>query len=267
MKNLKALYMKPLTYAAVFLLLLTAGCAAQKTSSASNHIETISEKPFETYTEDEDFDLLEEELSEQMVKVSDPLEPFNRVMFNVNDTLYFWVVKPVTKTYRGAVPKPGRIGIRNFFQNLITPVRLVNCLLQGKGQAAEREVKRFAINTTVGVLGVGDPALDKYGLEPANEDLGQTLAVYGLKDGFYIVWPLLGPSTLRDSGGMVGDYFLNPVRYVEPAELAIGASAVNVVNKGSFRIGEYEDFKAAAVDPYVAMRRAYIQYRTKQIKE
>ena len=104
----------------------------------------------------------------------------------------------------------------NFFENLTTPARFVNCLLQGKGPEADRELRRFGINTTAGVLGFGDPAYDRWGLKPAEEDLGQTLAVYGLGDGFYVVWPLFGPSTLRDSVGMVGDSFLNPVRYVEP---------------------------------------------------
>jgi phospholipid-binding lipoprotein MlaA len=157
--------------------------------------------------------------------------------------------------------------IGNFFKNLTTPARFVNCLFQGKGPEADRELRRFGINTTAGVLGFGDPAHDRWGLEPAQEDLGQTLAVYGFGDGFYVVWPLLGPSTLRDSVGMVGDAFLNPVRYVKPAETSIGISAVDATNKGSFHIGEYEVFKSAAVEPYVAMRGAYIQYRSKQIKE
>ena len=191
----------------------------------------------------------------------------NRVMFGFNDVLYFWVVKPVMQAYAGVVPKPARIGIGNFFHNVTTPARLVNCLLQGKGPEAGSELRRFAINTTAGVLGFGDPARDRWELEPAEEDLGQTLAVYGLGDGFYVVWPLLGPSTLRDSVGMVGDQFLNPVRYVKPAEASIGISAADAANDGSFHIGEYEAFKSAAVDPYVAMREAYVQYRSKQIKE
>ena len=189
-------------------------------------------------------------------------------MFGFNDVLYFWVAKPVTHVYEGVVPKPARIGIGNFFENLTTPARFVNCLLQGKGPEANRELRRFGINTTAGVLGFGDPAYDRWGLKPAKkEDLGQTLAVHGFGDGFYVVWPVFGSSTLRDSVGMVGDQFLNPVRYVKPMEVSIGISAVDATNKGSFHIGEYEDFKSAAVDPYVAMRGAYIQYRSKQIKE
>jgi phospholipid-binding lipoprotein MlaA len=182
-------------------------------------------------------------------------------MYNINDVIYFWVVKPVSKTYENAVPRPARTGIRNFFHNLTTPVRLVNCVLQGKLPAAGRELKRFAINTTAGVLGFGDPAGDQDGIEAAEEDLGQTLAVYGLGDGFYIVWPLLGPSTLRDSVGIFGDQFLDPVRYVEPVEASIGISAFSGTNEASFHTGEYEAFKEAAIDPYIAMRGAYMQYR------
>jgi phospholipid-binding lipoprotein MlaA len=216
---------------------------------------------------DDDFALLEEELIEERIKVADPLEPVNRIMFGFNDILYFWVAKPVLGVYKGIIPEPARIGLRNFFNNVSTPVRLVNCLLQGKNDGANTELRRFAINTTVGVLGFGDPALDQHGLEPVKEDLGQTLAVYGLDNGFYIVWPLFGPSTARDSVGMVGDQFLNPLRYVDPREVSIGISIVKGTNAGSFEIGTYEEFKEATFEPYVAMREFYIQYRHKQIQE
>jgi phospholipid-binding lipoprotein MlaA len=216
---------------------------------------------------DGDFDVLEKELEERFVRVADPLAPWNRLMFGVNDTLYFWVVKPVAQTYKAVAPEPARVGIRNFFDNLGAPAHYVNCLLQGKNEAADTELRRFAINTTVGILGFGDPALDQFGLKPVDEDLGQTLATYGFGDGFYIVWPLLGPSTVRDSVGMVGDQFLNPLWYVDSTEVSIGISAVKYTNAASFQIGRYEVFKAAAVDPYIAMRESYILYRDKQIRE
>jgi phospholipid-binding lipoprotein MlaA len=216
---------------------------------------------------DEDFDLLEDELTEQMVEIADPLEPLNRTMYGLNDILYFWVVKPCALTCELVVPEPARIGISNFFQNLTTPVRLVNCLLQGKGDAAGTEFNRFVINTTAGVLGFGDPARDQHGLEPAEEDLGQTLAVAGFDNGFYIVWPLLGPSTIRDSVGKVGDMFLNPIFFIEHTETAISISAANFANESTFHVGEYEAFKSESLDPYVAMRDIYIQYRSKKVQE
>ena len=281
--------------AVVVFAVMTAGCAVSEKNPSStcvaeasaerqhvlfyaNNLTPTSDNP-DGSPADEDFDLLEEELADEdlelleeefarlMVDVADPLEPLNRIMFNVNDKLYFWVVKPGAQAYKDMTPEPARIGIRNFFHNLATPVRLANCLLQGKSDSANTELHRFVINTTEGVLGFGDPARDKRGLEPAEEDLGQTLAVHGAGNGFYIVLPLLGPSTVRDSVGLVGDQFLNPIRYVEPLEVSISISTGKMTNEDSFRIGEYEDFKAASLEPYVAMRQAYIQYRNKKIQE
>ncbi len=245
-------------------LVAGAGCA----SSVRNTPNLPAASPVDVNSSGEAaFDEFENEVSQRQVTIPDPIEPWNRAMFGINDIFYFWVAKPVTHTYAGVVPKPVRIGVDNFFNNLTTPARFVNCLFQGKGPEADRELRRFGINTTAGVLGFGDPARDRWHLAPAKEDLGQTLAVHGFNDGCYLVWPILGPSTLRDSVGMVGDAFLNPVRYVKPVETSIGISAADAANDGSFHIGEYEAFKSAAVDPYVAMRGAYIQYRSKQIKE
>ncbi|MHC4913167.1 MAG: MlaA family lipoprotein [Planctomycetota bacterium] len=269
--------MKPQIWAIVILPITIAGCAtSHKSPSAVHSGETQANREdalfhdngqSEEFT-DEDFEFLEEELAEKTVDVPDPLEPLNRLTFGVNDTLHFWVLEPCANAFKEVVPEPARLGIRNFFSNLTTPVRYVSCLLQGKGDAAGTELDRFLINTTVGILGFGDPAQDQYSVEPPpKEDLGQTLAVHGFDNGFYLVLPLLGPSTLRDSAGIVGGIFLNPVFYVEPSEAAIGISAGKNINERSFHVGEYENFKAAAVDPYVAMRQAYIQYRNKQIQE
>ena len=254
----------------VILTVLIAGCASSnnnaKVSTAQQNTLNDPNNIDEAFA-DEDFDLLEEELDEQVVEVADPLEPWNRLMFGVNDTLYFWIVKPCVGTYKAVVPEPARTGVRNFFQNLTTPIRYINCLLQGKGDDADTELRRFLVNTTEGILGFGDPARDKYELQPVQEDLGQTLAVHGIDQGFYIVWPFFGPSNVRDSLGMAGDIFLNPVSYVDPWETSVGISVVSVTNEGSFHIGEYEDFKAAALEPYIAMREAYIQYRNNKIQE
>lgn len=243
-------------------LIMLAGCS----TATQNKIK--SNPPVDISAGDQDdFDLLDEELTGKTVTIEDPIEGFNRLMFNANDGLYYWVLKPAAQGYSAVIPEPGRIGIGNFFQNLTTPVRFVNCVLQGKFHSAGNEINRFVINTTWGVAGFFDPALEHGKIEPADEDFGQTLAVYGLEDGFYIVWPLFGPSTLRDSAGMGGDYFLNPVYYLEDTEAKIAVSAVRITNKTSLSIGEYETFKEASLDPYIAMRNAYIQYRTKQIKE
>jgi phospholipid-binding lipoprotein MlaA len=208
----------------------------------------------------------EDDPLEDFYIVADPLEPFNRAMFVFNDKLYFWVLKPVAQGYRAVVPRPARTGVRNFFTNIGAPVRIVNNILQGKGQAAEAELARFLYNTTVGVLGFGNPARHNPGLNPDSADLGQTLGRYGIGDGFYIVWPVLGPSTLRDSVGRFGDGWLYPSNYIEPVEGAVAAYALDSINATSFRIGDYESLKAAALDPYQSLRDAYIQLRQAKIK-
>ena len=259
--------MKIMVCGIVVLAVTMAGCAvSEKTPSSPTSVGTYNDPAVEAT--DDDFDLFEEEYEQKAVNVADPLEPVNRVMYHVNDAFYFWLLKPVTQTYTHIAPEPVRIGIGNFFGNLTTPIRFVNCHLQGKKAVADIELKRFWVNTTAGVLGFGDPAKDRHDLPPpSREDLGQTMATYGVGDGFYLVLPIFGPSTLRDTVGRVGDMFLNPAFYVEPTEAAIGISATRVTNETSFRIGEYEAFKADALDPYVAMRNVYIQYRTQKIKE
>jgi len=249
-------------YLLILLLLVASGCAAPKGKPAA----IVSSPADLNSAADTTFSEFEEEFSQNVVKIADPLEGLNRVTFGFNDVLHFWVVKPVAKVWKGVVPEPGRVGISNFFDNLTTPARLVNCLLQGRNNAAGRELDRFVINTTVGVLGFGDPAKDKYGLELTDADLGQSLAKFGMGDGFYLVLPFFGPSNLRDTAGRVGDGFLNPVYYVRPVEASYGITAVRITNEYSFHIEEYELFKDA-IDPYVAVREAYIQYRDKKIRD
>lgn len=249
----------------IILVVIIGGCAgpSRKGGSDPDAVSVSNE-----IGDDGDFDFFEEEISEQSVEISDPLESINRFMYGVNDALYFWVAKPVIGFYTDVTNKPIRKGVRNFFHNLSVPIRFVNCHLQGKTSEADTELKRFLINSTFGILGIGDPAMEDHGLEvPQQEDLGQTLGFHGVGDGFYLVLPLLGPSTARDALGKVGDMFLNPVFYVDPTEAAIGISAGKYTNEGSFHAGEYEAFKDSAIDPYAAMREVYIQYRTKQIKE
>lgn len=205
---------------------------------------------------------------EEIQGISDPLEPINRIFFTFNDKLYFWLLKPVAKGYSKVVPEPARVGVRNFFSNLLTPVRLVNCILQGKFKSAGTEALRFLINSTVGFLGFQDVAKQEGHLETQEEDLGQSLGVYGLGPGIYINWPIFGPSSLRDTVGMIGDFFLDPVNYgVTRTKYRIAVKGYDKVNKTSLTLGDYESLKKAAVDPYVAVRNAYFQYRKNLIKK
>ena len=237
----------------------TNGSASEQTPSSNGKVEEDSL--------DDGLGFFDEETEEEVMQVADPLFPWNWVMFHFNDRLYFWILKPFARGYRAVIPTPVRSGVKNFFHNLTTPIRMASCILQGKGRAASAEFARFMINSTVGVLGFGDPAKSWFKLNPSEEDLGQSLATYGIGNGFYIVWPVLGPSTLRDSVGMIGDWYLNPVSYVRPTETYLGIWALENVNDTSFRIGDYESLKEAAIDPYVAIRNAYIQYRKKKVEE
>jgi phospholipid-binding lipoprotein MlaA len=215
-----------------------------------------------------DFEALDKEFSEKPVRVPDPLEGWNRAVFRFNDAVYAWVLTPVAKAYRQVTSEPVRAGVRNFFHNVLTPVRFVNCVAQGKGAGAADEVGRFVVNTTWGILGVADPAKERLHTQPPDdEDLGQTLAKYGAGNGFYIVWPIVGPSTLRDSVGMLGDQFLSPLRYVKPWELYVAAYSVKFTSDASQSLGQYDSLKSTAVEPYSAIRDAYIQHRAKCVEQ
>jgi phospholipid-binding lipoprotein MlaA len=255
-------------------IVTVAGCSGQVQNPSALTLQdpsiqspTASPAHVEDPQKDE-FDEFEAEFSQKPVMVPDPLEGWNRVMFRINDRLYFWVLKPVAQAYQHVAPPPVRTGVRNFFHNLTTPVRFVSCFLQGKVDDAGMEFGRFMVNSTWGILGVADPAKDRLGLELADdEDMGQALGVHGAGHGFYIVWPIWGPSSLRDSVGLVGDQFLNPLGYVRPWGAYVGLYVFKVTNDTSLHIGDYETLKSAAIEPYTALRDAYIQYRAKQARE
>ena len=203
-----------------------------------------------------------EEEWEDSATIADPLEPLNRFFFHLNDKLYFWVLKPVATVYSGFFPEELQIAFRNFFDNLRTPARAVNSLLQGNVRDSSEEVARFALNSTLGIVGIGDFAEDVLGLRSSYEDLGQTLAHYGAGGGFYINWPFLGPSNFRDSLGMLGDAYLHPIILLDAEwDVIIGAWAFEKVNYTALTLGDYELFTETALDPYAAVKDAYQQYR------
>jgi phospholipid-binding lipoprotein MlaA len=198
--------------------------------------------------------------------VRDPLEPWNRLMFHFNDKLYYWVLKPAAKGYNAALPEPVRTSVSNFFRNVTMPVRFVSSLLAGRVKAAGIELARFGINTTAGLGGLFDIA-KQYHLQRQESDLGLTFGRYGIGEGIYIVWPFLGPSSLRDTVGTVGDGFLDPVNYITPERDAIAVSAYEYFNYAALHINDYEDLVSSAVEPYVALRNAYIQHRRSLISK
>ena len=212
------------------------------------------------------------ELEEPAGTIADPLEPVNRAFFHFNDKLYFWVLKPIATGYKTIIPEDGRIGVRNFFSNLTTPVRLVNCLLQANPKCAGTETLRFVLNTTIGVVGLFDPAKKRFNIEKQDRDFGQTLGIWGMGPVFYLDLPILGPSSLREGLGLAVDASFNPQTYLAIYFVAVGyvntgGWILDKINEASLTLGEYEDLKKAALDPYIAVREAYYQYRQNKIKK
>ena len=223
-------------------------------------------------TSDEDIPPEPPESEEAAETIADPIEPVNRTFFRTNDKLYFWVFKPVATGYKAIIPEDGRIGVHNFFSNLATPVRLVNCLLQAKFKGAGNETLRFVVNTTYGLAGVLDTAKKEFNIEKQEADFGQTLGIWGMGPVFYMNLPILGPSSLRDSLGYVVDSSLNPLTYLAYFSVAAGYAntggwVLDKINEVSLTLGEYEALKKAALDPYIAVREAYSQYRQNKIKK
>jgi len=212
----------------------------------------------------------EEAAGGEGLRIADPIEPFNRAIYHFNDKVYFWVWKPVAHGYKYVVPEDVRGIFSNFYENIKAPVRIVNNLLQGEPGFAAIELAKLFINSTLGVGGLRDCAKECFGINGRYADFGQTLGKYGVGFGFYLVLPLLGPSSPRDGVGWLVDWMLRPTTYISTSEwfspISVGLYVHEKVNDTSFHLGEYEMIKEAAIDPYVAMRDIYIQYRTKLIE-
>jgi phospholipid-binding lipoprotein MlaA len=222
--------------------------------------------------QDDDFDdfaEFEDEIQKKVdaVNVADPAESVNRGFFWFNDKLYFYALKPVAVGYKAFVPKPARSSAKNFFDNIIFPKRLVNNLLQLKFRGAAEELRNFTFNSTAGVLGLFNVAENHYGWEVREEDFGQTMAHYGAGPWMAVHLPVFGPSNLRDSIGLVPDFFLDPIILIDSWGIRFAIHSGDVVNETSLNIGFYEDIKAESLDPYRFVQDAYEQNRQKKIKE
>jgi phospholipid-binding lipoprotein MlaA len=194
----------------------------------------------------------------------DPLESYNRGIFKFNQAVDDAVMKPVAKGYKAITPAPVDRGITNFFGNIADVTSAVNNLLQFKLSRAGTDVGRLAVNTTVGLLGFFDVATNM-GLPSYKEDLGQTFGYWGDVSSPYLVLPLLGPSTLRDSIGLIGDAATNPLFSFEQQQVYWGLIALNVVDTRADLLTAGKILEEAAVDPYLFVRDAYLQRRRSQI--
>ena len=196
-------------------------------------------------------------------EIYDPFEPVNRAIFSFNNVADRIVLEPIAKGYK-KLPSPLQSGINNFLSNLRAPLVVVNQLLQGQGQNAFQSSGRFIVNSTVGIFGLFDVA-EKMGLEEKEEDYGQTLATWGVGDGFYLVLPLFGPSNLRDTSGMVLTMLTDPINAYAVSEgeawLVPMRTAANAVDTRSQIIDEVNALRDNSVDYYAAVRSSYYQNR------
>ncbi|MCC6763691.1 MAG: VacJ family lipoprotein [Deltaproteobacteria bacterium] len=196
----------------------------------------------------------------------DPWQRMNRGIFWFNDQCDVYVLEPVAKGWDVVMPERAETSISNFFANLRFPVVMVNNLLQGKPGAAAIDVGRFMVNTSFGIAGLFDPAT-LWGLTKHNEDFGQTLGVWGVPPGPYLVLPLFGPSNPRDTAGMPVDYVLSITPLVLNSFWWTGAGVVNVVNTRAQYLDEVRNAKEASLDYYVFARNAYYQRRTALVND
>jgi phospholipid-binding lipoprotein MlaA len=197
----------------------------------------------------------------------DPWEKFNEVMFEVNRNLDRFVLKPVAQVYSVIVPEPFQILIANGFDNIAFVPRAVNSLLQGKWGGTGREVGRFLINSTAGIGGLFDAA-QYWGIEKSREDFGQTLGVWGLGPGPYLVLPLLAPMTIRDGIGRGVDALMNPLTWVGPSIwIGLAMKAAEMINDRALNLELFQGLEESVIDLYSAVRNGYLRRREQMIKE
>lgn len=238
--------------AIVFLaaLMLVAGCASQPKPAADG------------WSESDDLEIAEVDSD------NDPLELLNRFTFSFNMALDTVIFQPVAAYYRFLFPVQVRDSVRNVFRNLRSPLILINDLLQGETERAETTLVRFIVNSTVGVLGLFDVAAD-LGHPYHDEDFGQTLAVHGMGEGFYLVLPVLGPSNPRDGAGLLVDLYLNPLTYafdsVDADDWVVPRIAAEAIDKRSRNIEVIEDLRRDSIDFYARVRSLHRQSRTNEI--
>ena len=197
-------------------------------------------------------------------------------MTSFNDVFFTYALNPISKAYSYIIPQPIRIGLSNAFHNIQFPIRFTNNLLQGKFQNSSDELERFIVNSTIGLVGLMDPAQEYMHIPKHNEDFGQTLGYYSVGSGFHIVLPFLGPSNARDLLGIFLDAYASPLvnvrgleNYKIPNNVAESTAIVAgyLINKQSLELGQYESLKKDALELYPFLRDIYEQKRATDIEE
>jgi len=194
---------------------------------------------------------------------TDPWEGLNRPLYTFNDTVDRYTLKPIAKGYRAVLPQFMRTGVSNFSNNLRTPGSSVNNLLQGKPTRAASDFARFLLNTTLGIGGLFDVAIHA-GLERYDEDFGQTLAVWGVPDGPFVIVPFLGPATLRDALSIPVNLYMDALRQVDDSSIRDKLWALRLIDL-RYRLLSADRFLEESEDPYITLRESYLQNRRYEI--
>ncbi|HEX7803576.1 MAG TPA: VacJ family lipoprotein [Pseudoxanthomonas sp.] len=201
----------------------------------------------------------------EMPKSYDPWEKWNRKVHTFNNAVDRTIARPLARGYVKVVPRPVRLGVSNFFNNLGEPITTLNSLLQGKPKQAGQSLGRFLLNSTLGIAGIFDPASDAK-LPRKNEDFGQTLGVWGWKRSRYVELPLFGPRTIRDVFGLIGDAPLSPIRQVEDDKTRLFLQGLQLVDVRA-QLLSIDSLREGAVDEYALFRDSWLQRRNYQIGE
>lgn len=194
----------------------------------------------------------------------DPWEPFNRKMHAFNNVLDRRVATPLARAYIAVVPRPMRLGVSNFFNNLSQPASALNALLQARPGQAGQSLGRFAINSTLGLAGFFDPATTQFNIPNRSEDFGQTLGKWGWRRSRYLELPLFGPRTMRDVFGMAGDSPLSPLPHIADNRVRFFVQGLQLVDIRT-QLMAIDSMRVGAVDEYALYRDAWMQRRHYQI--
>ncbi len=277
----------------VGLLMSIAGCStspgtmSEAEPAGASEVEGVRAVPAQASHQDEFYDPFAQPDETEEADDNDPWESFNTVMFEFNRKVDKYALKPVAQAYNFVLPNVVQVGVSNFFHNVRFVPRLVNNVFQMKAKGAGIELGRFLINSTVGVGGFFDPAKHWWHLETPDEDTGQTLGAYGMKQGPYLVLPLFPPLTVRDGIGYVADLALDPINWLVfpvievndmPSAVAhknrttstiaqLGTRVGGLVNDRSLNLEKFQGVEEATLDLYTAVRNAYLQKRAKAVRE
>lgn len=199
-------------------------------------------------------------------EANDPLEPMNRALFDFNQGFDRNLLRPAATGYRDLFPDGFRSSVNNALHNLRSPVIFANDIMQGEAGRAAETLVRFAVNSVLGFAGLFDVA-GGYGLERHNEDFGQTLAVWGFDEGFYLMLPVFGPSNPRDTVGLVVDGFIDPFGYIAPFAFRFSRSAVEGIDKRADVLETLDELERTSVDFYATIRSLYRQRREDEVRQ